>query len=152
MRLKTRAPKTPQKVWDARLMRIAAEAASWSRDPAEGVGCLLVSPDRRSQVVGYNGVVADHPGELTILASKALKYAYCRHAERNAIANARQDLTGWTAYVTKAPCEDCALDMYAHGVRRVVCPPIRENSRWAESQRAAAGQLRLLGVRVEHLA
>lgn len=142
------APKTPQEVWDQHFMDLAYLWSQRSRDPGEGVGCVLVSPDRRQSVAGYNGTVADHPHELHILATKALKDIHCRHAERNALANAHQDVRGWTAYVTKAPCVECAEDLYSRGIRRVVCPPVREDSRWAPHQKVAIGELRMLGVEV----
>jgi dCMP deaminase len=147
---KAAAPKTPQWVWDQRFMRLAREVASWSRDPNEGVGAYIVSPDKRSHVAGYNGVVADHFEELVILRHKFMKDKLCRHAEVNAIANARRDLTGWTMYCTKAPCTACAHDLYAHGIKRLVCEPIREDSRWADEQFVAINELRMLGVKVEH--
>jgi len=124
--------------WDKRFLRIAKnEIASWSKDPNEQVGCVIVSPDRRQFSPGYNGFPTGIKDSEERLKDKELKNALSVHAELNAILNSRTDLTGWTLYVTKAPCSKCALAIIQAGIVRVVCPPIREDSRWAEDQKLA---------------
>lgn len=134
--------------WDARIMAVAAQVATWSKDPDEGVGCVLVSPDRRRVCWGYNGLPQDHPDEPEALLDKDVKNQLMLHAEENALANAGCDLDGWTLYVTKAPCLHCSLVIKRHRIARVVCPPIREDSRWAQEQRVAQEQLATMGVLV----
>lgn len=135
--------------WDVRFMRIALlEVANWSKDPAKKVGCVIVSPDKTLWTSGYNGFpwgIADTPERL---CDTELKNRLMRHAERNAINNAKWDLRGWTLYVTQAPCEDCALEIVNAGIVRVVRPPIDAGSKWAEGQLAGTRWLLEAHVRV----
>lgn len=134
--------------WDRRFMRLAREAASWSKDPDEQVGAILVSPDRRRFSVGYNGLPCGMPDDPEVLCNKDLKNALTIHAEQNAIANAPFDLEGWTIYCTKAPCLECSLMIRQSRLVRVVSAPIRPESRWVSNQRKAVEILEGLGVLV----
>ena len=80
--------------WDKRFLRIAKnEIASWSKDPNEQVGCVIVSPDRRQFSPGYNGFPTWIKDSEERLKDKELKNALSVHAELNAILNSRTDLT-----------------------------------------------------------
>ncbi len=133
--------------WDVRFLRIAKrEVADWSKDPDERVGCLVVSPDRRSWTGGYNGFPVSVHDTAHRLGDRDIKNELSVHAELNAIYNARRDLTGWTLYVTKAPCMECAKAIIQAGIARVVCPPIRGSSSWAVIQERAQSLLLEAGV------
>lgn len=134
--------------WDRRFMRLAREAASWSKDPDEQVGAVVVSPDRRRFSAGYNGLPWGMADDPEVLCNKDLKNALTIHAEQNAMANAPFDLEGWTIYCTKAPCLECALMVRQNRIARVVSAPIRPDSRWAGEQRRAMQVLEGLGVSV----
>lgn len=134
--------------WDRRFMRLAREAAGWSKDPDEQVGAVVVSPDRRKFSAGYNGLPWGMPDDPEVLCNKDLKNALTIHAEQNALANAPFDLDGWTIYCTKAPCLECALLIRQNRISRVVSAPIRPDSRWANEQRRAMQVLEGLGVAV----
>lgn len=134
--------------WDMRFMRIAKrEVATWSKDPDDGVGCVIVSLDRRQMTTGYNGLpqgLADTPGRLN---DKEIKNRLTVHAELNAILNARTNLTGWSLYVTKPPCVDCAKAIMQAGIIQVICPNIVKTSRWFDDQLLARILLEEAGVR-----
>lgn len=134
--------------WDRRFLRLAREAASWSKDPDEQVGAIVVSPDRRKFSAGYNGLPWGMADDPEVLCNKDLKNALTIHAEQNAMANAPFDLEGWTIYCTKAPCLECALMVRQNRIARVVSAPIRPDSRWAGEQRRAMQVLEGLGVSV----
>lgn len=138
--------------WDRRFMRLAREAASWSKDPDEQVGAVVVSPDRRRFSAGYNGLPWGMPDDPEVLCNKDLKNALTIHAEQNAMANAPFDLEGWTIYCTKAPCLECALMVRQNRIARVVTAPIRPDSRWANEQRQAVSVLEGLGIDVAWVA
>lgn len=134
--------------WDMRFMRIAKhEVATWSKDPEEGVGCVIVSPDRRQMTTGYNGLpqgLADTPGRLH---DKTTKNFLTVHAELNAILNARTNLTGWKLYATKPPCTECAKAIMQAGIVQVICPMIVETSRWFDDQILARNLLQEAEIR-----
>lgn len=134
--------------WDHRFMGIASsEVSSWSKDPSTKVGCVIVSPDRRQIATGYNGFPAGIKDDIR-LDNKTRKNQLMVHAELNAILNARVDLTGWTLYVTKPPCINCATAIIQAGIKKVVCPPVEQNSSWAKSQADAWSVLQEAGVKV----
>lgn len=136
--------------WDRRFMRLAHEAASWSKDPDEKVGAIVVSPDRRQLGSGYNGFPPGIADTDERLKDKAIKNELMCHAEANALDNADRSVVGWTLYVTKPPCTRCALRIISRRVARVVCPPMRGDSRWLQDQTAAQGYLLEAGVHVTH--
>ena len=137
--------------WDARFMRLAQEASEWSKDPDAKVGALVVSPDRRAVSFGYNGLPWGYPDDPDILCNKARKNSLTVHAEQNALANASFDCSGFTMYVTKAPCLTCALMLRQHRISRVVAPPIDPVSRWAQDQQQAVSVLGQLKIDVSWL-
>jgi dCMP deaminase len=130
-------------------MRLAHEAASWSKDPDEGVGAVVVSADKRQFSFGYNGFPKGHDDHPDYLGDKDLKNRLTIHAERNALDNAPFDLKGATLYVTKAPCTECTKGMIQKGISRVVCPPIRQSSRWAADQEFGRQLSGRLGIKTE---
>ena len=140
--------KVSQTIWDHRFMRLAREAAGWSKDPDEQVGSVVVSPDRRRFSFGYNGLPWGMADDPEVLCNKDLKNALTIHAEQNALYNAPFDLEGWILYVTKAPCLGCSLGIRQNRIARVVSAPIRPDSRWAAEQRRAVQVLEGLGVGV----
>ncbi len=112
--------------WDVVMLRMAAVIATMSKDPATKVGAVLVSPDRTRISVGYNGFPKQIPDRVEWWNNRNpesptfSKYELVRHAEMNAITQAKTDLNGWTLYVTHHPCIDCAKNIVAEGIKRVV--------------------------------
>jgi len=106
--------------WDRRFMELALHVAQWSKDPSTKVGAVIVKPDKRIVSVGYNGFpsgVCDHEERY---AERAVKYKFVSHAERNALDNVSQDVTGCTLYSTLQPCPDCAKSIIQKGIAEVV--------------------------------
>jgi dCMP deaminase len=146
------ASRTTQEEWDRRFMRLAREAASWSKDPDCQVGALVVAADKRRLSPGYNGFppgIADLPERL---ADKELKNQLTRHAEPNALDNAGFDVTGATLYVTRHPCGTCAQAILSRRIARLVCPrPEFNHGRWGPSHRIAVLLLEEAGVAVSYV-
>lgn len=134
---------TSQLSWDNRFMRLALEVRTWSKDPDEGVGAVVVAPDKRQFSMGYNGFPRGNSHDERPMG-KELKNRLTIHAERNALDNAPFDLTGATIYVTKAPCFECMKGIVQKGVARVVHAPLDRESRWIDDQRDA------LTLAIEH--
>ena len=113
---------------------VLGEPLSWSSIPGKegGAACILVSPDQREQTIGYAGLPRDAAPWLVEACknSEVSRDKYCRHAERNALSNAARGVEGWTAYITAEPCLQCAIELHARRIRRVVCQPLRPASRW----------------------
>lgn len=107
-------------IWDLRFCSLALnEISTWSKDPSSKVGAVLVSPDRRQIIPGYNGFprgIADD----SRLHNRDIKYNMVIHAEENAILTAARDLTGYTMYCTHKPCPTCTAKIIQVGVSRIV--------------------------------
>jgi len=105
--------------WDRYFLDLAEQVSRRSPDPNTRHGCVLVDRDRRVISTGYNGPIAGLPNEMVPL-SRPEKYTWFLHAEDNAVAFARCDLRGATAYVTGPPCAACFRRLLQVGVRRIV--------------------------------
>jgi dCMP deaminase len=112
--------------WDKVMMKMAFVISSMSKDPATKVGAVLVSPDRTRISVGYNGFPRQIPDKIhwwnnrDEKSKEFTKYELVRHAEMNAITQAKTDLKGWTMYISHHPCIECAKNIVAEGIKRVV--------------------------------
>lgn len=122
--------------WDEYFLRIAAVAASKSKDPSTQVGAVIVRPDNTQVSAGYNGFprgVADTPERLN---DRNIKYSLVIHAEMNAILTARESLNGCTLYtVPFMPCDRCFVHVIQAGIKRVVYTRATDdqNIRWGEA-------------------
>jgi dCMP deaminase len=114
------------KNWDHVIMQMAFVISSMSKDPSTKVGAVLVSPDRTRLSVGYNGFPSRIPDYTHWWQNRDpntddfCKYDLVRHAEMNAITQAKTDLKGWTIYITHHPCLECAKHIVSEGISRVV--------------------------------
>ena len=133
--------------WDRRGIDLARLVASWSKDPSTKVGAAIFRPDRTVASVGYNGLpmgVGDWPERLH---DREYKRSITRHAEENAIAFAREPLSGCTLYVTPLhPCPRCAGAIIQAGLSRVVYERAVDAPEWEDS--TSISMLEEAGVQV----
>ncbi len=133
--------------WDEYFLAIAEQVSRRSPDPNTKHGCVLVDRDNRVISTGYNGPVSGLPNDMVPL-TRPEKYDWFIHAEDNAVAFARCDLRGSTAYVTGAPCAACMRRLLQVGVRRIVYGG-RSSKCISESEQAACDRMaEALGVEV----
>jgi dCMP deaminase len=105
--------------WDMVWMNVALVIKERSKDPDTQVGSVVVSPDNRKVYVGYNGFPAGVKDTVERW-KRPHKYDLVIHAEDNALLNAKEDLEGWTLYLTLYPCVRCATDLIQAGIKRLV--------------------------------
>lgn len=131
--------------WDLRMLELAKQISSWSKDPSTKVGCVIMDGNYRVLSLGYNGFPV---GVSDIgLDEREYKYARTVHAEMNAILFAKGELEGATMYVwPMPPCSRCAGPIIQSGIFRVVSPPAGE--RWAESCKIGHEMLDQAGVEI----
>ncbi len=110
---------SPRPSWDEYFLVLAEQVSKRSPDPSTKHGCVLVDQDRRVISTGYNGPISGLPNDMVPL-TRPEKYDWFIHAEDNAVAFARCDLRGATAYVTGQPCAACFRRLLQVGVRRIV--------------------------------
>lgn len=105
--------------WDEYFLGIAEQVSLRSPDPNTRHGCVIVDQGKRVLSTGYNGPVSGLPNDMVPLV-RPDKYDWFIHAEDNAVAFARCDLRGATAYVTGTPCAPCFRRLLQVGIRRIV--------------------------------
>ncbi len=136
--------------WDEFYLGMARYVSRKSKDPGTQVGAVIVRADRTVASLGFNGLprgIADTPERLH---NRDLKLQLTRHAEANACSFARGSLDGCTVYVWPIPpCAQCAAQLIAEGIVRVVAPFVAPDSRWYASAKLGAEVLREAGVGVE---
>jgi dCMP deaminase len=114
-------------------MRVAEETAALSYAKRLQVGCVVVK-DNRILSIGYNGTPAgwdnscedifedvDPRTNSTVISSKTKNIVI--HAESNAItklAASTESSKDAVAFVTHAPCIDCAKLLYQSGISEVI--------------------------------
>lgn len=123
--------------WDRRFLRLAETWANeCSKDPSTKVGAVLVSPDRKQVILGYNGFPSRVMDLEERLNDRERKYRLMVHAEVNAILNAQRPLDLYTLYIYPIiSCSACALLVIQSGIRRVVSyyPSSDIVQRWGDS-------------------
>lgn len=112
-------PAPPRPSWDEYFLAVAEQISTRSPDPHTRHGCVLVDAGKRVLSTGYNGPVSGLPHQL-VPTARPDKYDWMIHAEDNAVAFARCDLRGATAYVTGTPCAACFRRLLQVGIRRIV--------------------------------
>ena len=117
-----------QEKWDKRYLKIAREAARWSKDPNKQCGAVVVQ-DRKIHGVGYNGFPRGVEDKKSRLNDKPLKLKIVVHAEVNAIVAA--ECKGDTIYVwPQLPCGQCMGLIIQSGIKRVVTMPLDPDTDW----------------------
>lgn len=139
--------------WDLRFLEMAKHPKSWSKDPSTQVGALLVSPDRREIIAGYNGFPTRLSDDAALYADRETKYSRILHAEENAVINARRNLEGYTLYSPVPPCTHCALVAIQAGIHACVVETPSEDilSRWGDSIMNAVALFEEAGVKYREI-
>jgi dCMP deaminase len=111
--------------WDEYFSNLAEAVALKSKDRSTKVGCVLVGPEHEIRSTGFNGFPRGVNDDIEERHERPEKYFWTEHAERNAVyaaARTGAHLKDCTAYVTLAPCMDCARALIQSGITCVVCP------------------------------
>ena len=111
--------------WDRRFLRLAAEVASWSKDPSTQVGAVIVNDLRQVVGMGYNGFARGVNDDSARYNDRPLKYRMIVHAEQNAIIQAGHAARDGTLYVYPSfghpnICHECAKLAIQAGIKIVV--------------------------------
>lgn len=118
-------------------MAMAYNIQKWSKDPNRKVGCVIVSPDKRSISIGFNGLPKGIPDHIRFSLTREEKNSMSIHAERNAIDNYPTRMDGWTIYVTRFPCAQCAASIIQNGISRIVTTNLDPQSNWIKDMKTA---------------
>lgn len=119
--------------WIRRFLELAGSFALWSKDPSTQCGSVIVDCNKHIVGVGYNGFPAGVEDREDWLADRDIKYSLIKHAEENAIRNARGSVDGCILFVTHPCCPECAQYVCDEGIREVHW--IEPTPEWAERWR-----------------
>ncbi len=109
--------------WDHRFLNMARLIAGWSKDPSTKVGSVLADSMKRVVATGFNGLPTGVEDTIERLSDRSIKYEMVVHAERNAIIDAKRDLSGTRLYVWPImPCSVCASMIVQAGIAEVIAP------------------------------
>lgn len=119
--------------WDKFFLDMAKLTSTMSKDPSTQTGAVIVRPDRSVVSVGYNGFPRLMPDVPEWYDNREEKYSRIIHCEKNAMIQAKCDLTGCTLYTYPfLTCDRCFVEMVQAGIVRFVCPkcPEDKKERW----------------------
>jgi len=110
---------TTQK-WASRMLRLAKEVASWSKDQSTKVGSVITTADGRPVSWGFNGMPMGIDDTVPERNERPTKYKWFCHAERNAIDLAPGSVKDCILFVTYSPCPLCAQAIIQNEMKKVM--------------------------------
>ena len=123
--------------WVNRYLELAAEVASWSKDPSRKIGAVAIGDQGQVLAQGYNGFPRGIEDSKERYHNRSRKYELVVHAEMNVIYNATYNgvsLNGATLYVHGLPvCSDCAKGIIQVGIKRVCMRQQKIPDIWLDS-------------------
>ena len=108
------------KKWAARMLTLAKEVASWSKDESTKVGAVITTKEGAPVSWGFNGMPMGVDDTVPERHERPLKYKWFCHAERNALDLAPRDVNDCVMFVTFSPCSGCAQSIIQRGIKTVV--------------------------------
>jgi dCMP deaminase len=127
-------------LWDRRLIQLAFQVASWSRDPSTKVGAVITLPNYSVVAVGFNHFPPGVPDTDDHYADRDFKLKHICHAEIDALHQLPEHLAPNCFVYTSFPvCPACVEALGVAGVARIVEPALRADGRdefWFREWRA----------------
>jgi dCMP deaminase len=140
--------------WYKRYLRLAAEVATWSKDPNTQVGAVVVGSKGQILSQGYNGFPRGISDSNKRLNDRDVKLSFIVHAEMNAIYNATYSgvsLDGSTIFIHGLPaCSECAKGIIQVGIKRVIVSKqcIENKPHWNDSWNKSKAMFAEAGIAV----
>lgn len=100
-------------------MLLASAAALRSEDPSRKVGAVALDDENRVIATAYNGLPTGWDMSDDWWQNNEQRRKFTVHAESNLCSLTHRGAVK-TVAITTAPCGPCALNLIAHGVKRVV--------------------------------
>jgi len=112
--------------WKKRFLRMAYQAASWSKDTSTQVGATITTMDGHPRSFGFNGFPIGVNDDVPERHERPEKYQWFEHAERNALYLSDSSLKGCILFITHLPCPDCTRGIIQKGIKYVVVDKYNE--------------------------
>ena len=140
--------------WKNRYLDMAANVATWSKDPSRKIGAVIVGTKGQIISQGFNGFPRGIEDSKERYDDRPTKYKYVVHAELNAIFNAAYNgstVEGSTIFVSGLPvCHDCARAVIQTGIKHVVMNT-KPADTWKESGDLSLSMFDEAGVTYEFI-
>lgn len=142
-----------KKKWTGRLLKMAKDVASWSKDESTKVGAVITTSEGRPISWGFNGMPMGINDDVPERHERPVKYKWFGHAEQNAMDLAStSDLSDCVMFVTFSPCARCAQSIINKQIKTVVVDANftvdKMPERWQEDMGVAVEMLEEAGVKV----
>lgn len=138
--------------WAGRLLKMAKDVASWSKDDSTKVGAVITSASGKPISWGFNGLPMGINDDVPERHERPNKYKWYAHAEQNAIDLASGDLEGTVMFVTFSPCSTCARSIIQNKIKTIVVDanytPDKMPERWQEDIMVSMEMLTEAGVHI----
>ncbi len=139
--------------WRSRLLKMAKDVASWSKDQSTKVGAVITTPDGKPVSWGFNGMPMGVDDDVAERHVRPYKYKWFGHAEQNAMDLAPiGDLSNCVMFVTFSPCSRCAQSIINKKIKTVVIDAEftadKMPEHWQEDMKAAVEMLTEAGVTI----
>lgn len=139
--------------WAGRLLKMAKEVASWSKDSSTKVGAVITTTDGSPVSWGFNGMPMGIDDDVPERHERPYKYKWMAHAERNAMDLAQKtDMSDCVMFVTFSPCTSCAQSIIQRKIKTLVVDEDftadKMPERWQEDMRVAVEMLTEAGVTI----
>lgn len=138
--------------WASRMLKLAQEVASWSKDESTKVGAVITTEEGAPVSWGFNGMAMGINDSVRERHERPMKYRWMCHAERNAMDLAPRPLDGCVMFVTFSPCSSCAQSIIQRKIKTVVIDEKyaaeKMPERWKEDMLIAQDMLTEAGVTI----
>lgn len=138
------------KKWATRMLNMAREVASWSKDESTKVGAVITTTDGSPISWGFNGMAMGVNDDIPERHDRPMKYKWMCHAERNALDLSNGSVENCVMFVTFSPCSSCAQSIIQRKIKTVVVDtkssPENAPDRWKEDMLIAKEMLTEAGV------
>lgn len=136
--------------WAGRMLRLAKEVASWSKDQSTKVGAVITTNEGAPVSWGFNGMAMGINDNVPERHQRPEKYKWMCHAERNAMDLAPRPLNDCVMFVTFSPCSSCAQSIIQRKIKTVVIDSEftadKMPDRWQDDMITAVKMMKEAGV------
>jgi dCMP deaminase len=105
--------------WDEHALILAFAATCRSQDPFKKVGACALDYNNHVLGVAYNGLAPGKNVDNEFWFNREERRPYILHAETNLLSRLSIG-EAKTIAITLQPCSSCAINIAAHGIKRVV--------------------------------
>ncbi len=138
--------------WQDYFLGLAFIVSRRSHDIQTQHGSIIVDSENRILGTGYNGFAKGLANDNTLPNTRPDKYDWMLHSEVNALANCTLRPYNATLYITGEPCNQCLMQLWQNGVKKVICGSLYGWQQNNEKSRAVFNEfIKRSGMQIEYV-